>query len=51
MTGWSGFLTLLVLLASYLMLNAGMAKRRLVRRDPWCPVCGHTRSHCTCHWL
>ncbi|HKU58198.1 MAG TPA: hypothetical protein VJP39_01225 [Gaiellaceae bacterium] len=51
MTEWSAFLTLLVLLASYLMLNAGMAKRRMAWRDPHCPVCGHARSRCTCHWL
>lgn len=44
-------LTLLVLFASVLMLTAGTTKRRLVSRDPRCPVCRHTRSRCTCHWL
>jgi len=40
-----------VLVASVLMVLAGMAKRRFVLRDTECPVCRHPRSACTCRWL
>jgi hypothetical protein len=39
-----------VVAAAYLMIHAGMAKRRLVWRDRRCPVCGRPRSSCICYW-
>ena len=39
------------LVASVLMILAGMAKRRFVLRAPECPVCHHRRNACTCRWL
>ncbi|HEY2326113.1 MAG TPA: hypothetical protein VGH52_01370 [Gaiellaceae bacterium] len=50
MTGPLAIATLVVVLASYIMLTAGTAKRRLVWRNPRCPVCHHPRSNCICHW-
>jgi prepilin signal peptidase PulO-like enzyme (type II secretory pathway) len=36
-------------IASLLMLRAGIAKRRLVWRSR-CPSCGHPMRYCTCYW-
>jgi hypothetical protein len=43
--------TLLVLVASVLMLLAGLRKRRFAPRDAECPVCHNARALCTCRWL
>lgn len=39
------------LLASYLMVVAGAAKKRLVWKTEICPVCRCERRSCTCRWL
>jgi hypothetical protein len=40
-----------MLLASFLMVVAGMAKKRLAQKVGICPVCHHERKACTCRWL
>jgi hypothetical protein len=37
-------------IAAYLMVSAGIAKRRLVWRDRRCPSCGRPYESCTCYW-
>jgi hypothetical protein len=39
------------LLASFLMVFAGVGKKRLRWRTVECPVCHHPRGSCTCRWL
>jgi hypothetical protein len=38
------------LIAAYLMISAGVAKRRLVWRNKRCPSCGQPHARCTCYW-
>ncbi|MFZ1881730.1 MAG: hypothetical protein WAU41_16420 [Gaiellaceae bacterium] len=40
-----------VIVASFLMIAAGMSKKRLGWRSVECPVCHHPRGSCTCRWL
>ena len=40
-----------VLVASVLMVLAGMAKRKFQWRMTECPVCHHPKGRCTCRWL
>ncbi|HVU79146.1 MAG TPA: hypothetical protein VHC67_16335 [Gaiellaceae bacterium] len=42
---------ILVAAACYLMVAAGLAKRRLAHRDRLCEVCHRPVSRCTCRWL
>lgn len=39
------------LAASFLMVLAGVGKKRLQWRAVECSVCHHPRSSCTCRWL
>jgi len=39
------------LIASCLMIVAGVATKRLRWRMVECPVCHHPRGSCTCRWL
>ena len=39
------------LVAGFLMIVAGIGKRRLDWRTVECPVCHHQRGSCTCRWL
>jgi hypothetical protein len=43
--------TLPVLVASVLMVLAGLTKRRFASRRQVCRVCGNPRELCTCRWL
>jgi hypothetical protein len=38
------------LLAAYLMVTAGLAKRRLVWRSRRCDVCHRPVDQCVCRW-
>lgn len=38
------------IIAAYLMISAGVAKRRLVWRAKRCPSCGRPYPNCTCYW-
>jgi hypothetical protein len=38
------------LLASVLMVAAGVGKKRLVWKRTRCAVCKHPRGFCTCRW-
>ena len=40
-----------MLLATFIMVATGMAKKRLVNRGEICPVCHRERRQCTCRWL
>jgi hypothetical protein len=39
------------LVAAFLMVAAGVGKKRLLWRSARCPVCRHTSESCTCRWL
>jgi hypothetical protein len=41
----------LLFFASLLMILSGRMTKRLVKREPVCPVCHRERKRCTCHWL
>ena len=38
-------------LAAYVMVSAGIAKRRISVRGRVCQTCGNRRDRCTCRWL
>ena len=38
-------------LAMFLMVAAGVTKKRLTSREEICRVCHHERRRCTCRWL
>ncbi|HZQ80924.1 MAG TPA: hypothetical protein VFB25_02985 [Gaiellaceae bacterium] len=40
--------TMLAAVAGYLMIAAGLGKKRLVLRVERCRACGRTKTHCTC---
>lgn len=40
-----------IVVASVLMIVAGVGKKRLQWRTVECPVCHHPRGSCTCRWL
>jgi len=40
-----------IVVASFLMIVAGVGKKRLQWRTIECPVCHHPRGSCTCRWL
>jgi hypothetical protein len=40
-----------IVVASLLMIVAGLGKKRLRWRTVECPVCHHPRGSCTCRWL
>jgi hypothetical protein len=40
-----------LLLVAFLMVTAGVGKRRLFWRTAKCPTCHHPRGSCTCRWL
>jgi hypothetical protein len=39
-----------ILAATFLMVFAGVGKKRLSWRAARCPVCNHVRTGCTCRW-
>ena len=41
---------ILVAAACYLLVNAGLAKRQLVRRERICEACHRPMTRCTCYW-
>jgi hypothetical protein len=41
----------LVAAAGYMMISAGLGKKKLKLRVATCPVCHHPRTLCTCRWL
>jgi hypothetical protein len=41
----------MALIAGFLMVVAGVGKKRLRWRTVECPVCHHPRGSCTCRWL
>ena len=46
-----GAVTAAAVVASFLMVLAGVGKKQLRWRTVECPVCHHPRGSCTCRWL
>jgi hypothetical protein len=40
-----------IVVASFLMIVAGVGKKQLHWRTVECPVCHQVRGSCTCRWL
>jgi hypothetical protein len=43
--------TAALILASFLMILIGSAKKRVIMKTSICPVCHRERKRCTCRWL
>ena len=41
----------IAVMSGYLMVSAGIAKKRLTVRGKACPTCHNPRTRCTCRWL
>jgi hypothetical protein len=50
-SGNPAFVDIVALIATVLMVFAGVTQKRFRWRTVECPVCHHPRSSCTCRWL